>query len=143
MTRWVDEFRAEIADDRRELLRLVDGLVVATMPNAPLATVAMEKILLYLLAETHPAGRSKATFFIRHGFSPSSWQVLKDALIDLAQQGTIAAAVETEFGTKYIVEGGLRVPREASPWARTVWFVSQGELHPRLVTAYPAQGDKG
>ena len=113
------------------------------LPNAHMASVSQDKILLYLLAENHPAGRSKANFFLRHGFSPSAWQSLRDALIELAQKGTISTAVETEFGWKYSVEGDLRVPMGPSPRIRTVWFVSRGETVPCLVTAYPVQGGHG
>jgi hypothetical protein len=38
------------------------------LPNAHLATVPEAKVTRYLLNPAHPAGGSKATFFLRFGF---------------------------------------------------------------------------
>lgn len=39
------------------------------LPNAELAIVPEQKITLYLLDPTHPVGGSKASFFLRFGFT--------------------------------------------------------------------------
>ena len=47
---------------------------------------------------------------------------------------------ETEFGTRYTIEGMLRTPDGRRPLVRVVWFVDKGDNRPRLVTAYPVGG---
>jgi hypothetical protein len=43
------------------------------LPNAQLATVPERKVTHYLLNPGHPAGGSKATFFLRFGFTVAEW----------------------------------------------------------------------
>jgi hypothetical protein len=112
------------------------------LPNAHLAVVDERKISAYLLSESHPAGRAKAAFFRRYGFRMSSWEALRDALLAHGRTAEVASTTETKFGTKYILEGTLAAPDGRSPRLRTVWFVTVGEVHPQLVTAYPALGDE-
>ena len=104
-----------------------------------MAEVTDEKILEYLLAENHPAGRSKARFLMRLGFGEADPQALRDALLKIAQEGQVVAEVHSRFGTKYIVDGYLQ-GLAGSAWVRTVWIVDRGTIVPRLVTAYPASG---
>jgi hypothetical protein len=54
-----------------------------------------------------------------------------------AEQNDVAGAEETEFGSRYIVEGPLRAPDGWAPTVRVVWFIKQGNDRPRLVTVYP------
>ena len=51
------------------------------LPNAQLATVPERKVTHYLLNPGHPAGGSKATFFLRFGFTVAEWQRLAEALL--------------------------------------------------------------
>ena len=44
------------------------------LPNAQAATVPERKVTLYLLNPAHPAGGSKASFFLRFGFTAADWQ---------------------------------------------------------------------
>lgn len=110
-----------------------------SLPNAHIALVDERKITLYLLSDSHPAGRSKATFFRQFGFRASAWQVLRDALISHLQTGHITSVSETEFGKKYIIDGALMTPAGQKPHIRAIWFVATGSAAPRLVTAYPAE----
>jgi hypothetical protein len=53
------------------------------LPNSNLAIVSEQKLTLYLLNSAHPAGGSKAAFFLRFGFSlwptiPGHASVLSD-----------------------------------------------------------------
>ena len=113
------------------------------LPNAELAIVDESKITLYLLSNTHPAGRAKAAFFLRFGFNASSWETLREALLAHGRTGRVIWAGETEFGVKYIVDGLLNTPDGRAPHLRAVWFVAKGSTAPRLVTAYPtARGDE-
>jgi Domain of unknown function (DUF6883) len=103
------------------------------------AEVTDEKILEYLLAENHPAGRSKARFLMGLGFGGAGPQPLREALLKIAQEGHTVAAAHSRFGTKYVVDGYLQGP-VGSAWVRTVWIVDRGTIVPRLVTAYPTSG---
>lgn len=107
------------------------------LPNAERALIARSKILDYLLSETHPDGRGKARFFAAHGFSPAQWELLAAALRDHARAHRVAETVETAFGARYVVEGGLKAPDGRTPGVRAVWFIRTGWEIPELVTAYP------
>ena len=101
--------------------------------------VEERKVIESLLSTSHPAGRSKAAFFGKFGFHREAWEVLRDALLDHAQDANLVRTIETEFGTKRILEGPLRAPDGRMPRIRSVWFQAPGEPEPRLVTAHPAR----
>jgi len=54
--------------------------------NAQLATVPERKVRHYLLNPRHPAGGSKASFFLRFGFTVADWQRLAEALMRHARE---------------------------------------------------------
>ena len=95
------------------------------LPNAHLAVVDESKVNAYLLSDSHPAG-----------------EALRDALLAHGRTAEVVSTTETEFGMKYILEGMLAAPDGRVPRLRSVWFVTEGEIHPQLVTAYPALGDE-
>lgn len=115
-------------------------LVVTGLPNSDLAVVEEYKITHYLLSSGHPAGRGKAAFFRRFGFSTAAWEKLRAALLDHGRAASILDVEDTPFGTKYILEGALSSPDGRNPRIRTIWFVTTGEIRPTLVTAYAASG---
>jgi hypothetical protein len=112
------------------------------LPSAHLATIDQQKIAAYLLATGHPAGRAKAAFFQRFGFSGTAWQVVRDALLEHARSAPVVSAADTPFGRKYILEGPLPAPNGHKPRVRSIWFVRAGETAPRFVTDYPRPGAK-
>jgi|SRR5450631_4025241 hypothetical protein len=101
-------------------------------------TVEQRKVEEYLL---HPVNsRGKAGFFYGYGFSQDRWEELRDALLAHTQTATGTFQVASRFGTKYIVTGPLRTPRQgaAHPLVCTVWHRDSGSSVSRLITAYPA-----
>jgi hypothetical protein len=50
------------------------------LPNAHFAIVPERKVTEYLLNPSHPAGGSKAAFFLSFGFTRIAWQELAEAL---------------------------------------------------------------
>ena len=110
------------------------------LPGAQFAIIEERKIADYLLSSSHPAGRAKAAFFRRHGFTAAAWMTLRDALLDHARSAPVISAADTPFGRKYILEGALAAPDGRMPRIRTVWFIEIGETAPRFVTAYPVHG---
>ena len=107
------------------------------LPNRFAIEVSQRKIEGYLLSSSHPAGRSKAAFFRRCGFSRSDWTTLATALRRHADEHEVAKAEATSFGVRYIIDGPLSSPDGRLPLVRSVWFIEQDEPIPRFVTAYP------
>jgi hypothetical protein len=70
------------------------------LPRASLAIVDERKVTGYLLSDSHPAGRAKAAFLRRFGFSDADWAVLRHALLNHARTARVVAVSETEFGKK-------------------------------------------
>jgi hypothetical protein len=107
------------------------------LPNADNAVVSQKKVLQYLLSERHARGRHKAAFFGGLGFVRHKWQVLAAALKNQAELYEVSELVESEFGTRYVIDGAIEGPNRIRTNVRTVWLVENGENTPRLITAYP------
>lgn len=112
------------------------------LPNAHLAIVDREKIADYLLNPAHPDNGGKAKFFLGLGFTVEQWQVFAEALRTLAAAFQVMEHVESPHGIKYILIGRIETASGRSPSVRTVWIVDKGNDKPRLVTAYPGEGEK-
>ncbi len=107
------------------------------LPNAERATVSERKITHYLLDPAHPAGGSKAVFFLRFGFSASEWQILAWALRAHVIDNETVDTEETRYGTRFAVDGPLLAPDKTVLNVRSAWFIDPGSDVPRFVTAYP------
>jgi hypothetical protein len=95
------------------------------------------KIVEYLL---HPGNsQGKAEFFFRYGFQVEDWSVLADALMAHAKSNPIAQTVDSEWGSRYSVDGPLYTPsaRQPNPMVRTIWQRDCGLDEGRLITAHP------
>ena len=109
------------------------------LPNAARARVDRRKITEYLLSPSHPDGRAKAAFFRAVGFRLEDWQSLAQAFRDLAVTFPVTDVMESEFGTRYTVDGALATPEGRSVWVRTVWLIGPGSESARLITAFPSR----
>ena len=107
------------------------------LPNADLAFVQREKITEYLLNPRHRYGGSKARFFFEFGFHTDEWEVLAEALRQHGQNHEVRFVRETSWGPRYEIDGELKTPDGRQPGIRTVWQLDEGEIAPRLITAYP------
>lgn len=106
------------------------------LPNASSAIISPEKLRDYLLSQSHPIGRYKATFFRSLGYEADGWGALEKDIRSLLD----AAAEEigaTDYGKKYAVTGVLTGPNGRSATVVTAWIILTGEDTPRFVTAYP------
>ena len=112
------------------------------LPNAGQAVVEQVKIVDYLLNPAHRYGASKARFFAQFGFRPEAWEVMAVALQEHGEQNEVTKVKETGFGPRYEVEGELAAPDRRRPRVRTVWQVDEGQIAPRLLTAYPLEKTK-
>ena len=107
------------------------------LPNAQWAAVAEQKITRYLLNPAHPAGGSKAHFFLRFGFSAAGWRELAAALVRHAQENEVADMEQTRHGVRYVVNGLLAAPDGRVLNIRCAWYIDTGSETPRFVTAHP------
>ena len=55
------------------------------LPNKSRAHVPLEKVVGYLLSETHPVGKSKAKYFRSYGFNDENGSDLVQGLLMIAQ----------------------------------------------------------
>ncbi|HEV2971814.1 MAG TPA: hypothetical protein VGY55_17705 [Pirellulales bacterium] len=111
------------------------------LPNAHLAIVEQAKVVDYLLNPVHRYGASKARFFYLFGFRVERLEVLAVALRAHGQQNEVGKTRETGFGPRYEVEGELEAPDGRRPRVRTVWQMDDGQIAPRLITAYPIEAN--
>jgi hypothetical protein len=109
------------------------------LPNADIARVENEKIVGYLLNPGHPLGANKARFFGSFGFRVENPEQLAAALRKHGRRHEVVKTKGTPFGPRYEVEGTIEVPDGRAPRIRTVWQADEGELAPRLITAYPLE----
>ena len=107
------------------------------LPNAHLATVPEQKITRYLLNPAHPAGGSKAAFFLRFGFNATEWQRLAEALLRHAREHDVVETEATPHGVRHVVDGPLTAPDGTRLNVRCAWYINPGSDAPRFVSAHP------
>ena len=107
------------------------------LPNAENALVEEAKLLGYLLNPDHPHGMHKARYLGRFGFNADNLEAVRSALLKHGRLYDVARMVQTGYGPRYAVEGILETPDRRNPYVRTVWQMDNGEVAPRLITAYP------
>jgi hypothetical protein len=109
------------------------------LPNHDRAIISPEKLRDYLLSDHHPAGRFKATFFRRLGYTRENWGDLEAALraqhlvSDAQESGT------TVYGRKFVIVAPVEGPSGETAPLVSVWVIRRGEEVPRFVTAYPGR----
>jgi hypothetical protein len=107
------------------------------LPEADKAIVSREKIPDYLLNAAHPDNGGKAEFFTQLGFRREEWEILANALNNLASTGEVAGILESPHGKKHVIVGRIQTPSGKTPLVQTIWIVDKGLDTARLVTAYP------
>jgi len=107
------------------------------MPGRENAIVEDTKITGYLLNLQHPDGRSKASLFLKAGFSLENIAEFRTFLLNHAQVHQVTKAEQTKFGTKYIIEGQVETLDYFRFNLRTVWMMATNSNQPKLITAYP------
>ena len=117
--------------------RVLECVHSVKLPNSDSAVITQTKVAGYLLSSTHDAGRSKAAFFGKHGFTVADWQLLAHALRVHAASNAVTRTGETAFGIRYVIDGPLQAPDGTALNVRSVWFISRGTGVPRFATAHP------
>lgn len=109
------------------------------LPNKDKVLIEREKVRDYLLNPAHPDGFGKAEFFTAMGFRRETWQVLANALQQIATSPPVTKSMTSIHGHKYIVDGLLQTPSGRTAMVRTVRIVDVGRDIPRFITAYPRE----
>lgn len=107
------------------------------LPMVQSATVPERKVTHYLLNPAHPAGGSKAGFFLKHGFAATEWQKLAEALLRIARENEVVETEMTAHGRRCVVDGRVVAPDGTSLKVRTAWYIDAVGGAPRFVTAHP------
>jgi hypothetical protein len=107
------------------------------LPGVEQAIVDPAKIQDYLLSDIHPVGRFKAAFFRGIGYSPDSWERLRDDILEAARDSEAEELESSPYGTKYRVRCILSGSPGLSGPVDCVWLVTEND-RPRFITAYPA-----
>ena len=107
------------------------------LPNGNRAVIDPEKLRDYILNPEHPGNGGKAAYFQALGFGKADWAELADALHRIAESEEISHVVASDFGRKYIQDGGLPLPGGGVAGIRLIWIIEPERDFPRLVTAYP------
>ena len=107
------------------------------LPNVQAATVPERKVTHYLLNPAHPAGGSKASFFLRFGFIGNDWQRLAEALLRHARENDVVETEVTKHGTRYVVDGPPTAPDGTRLNVRSARYINPDGGAPRFVSAHP------
>jgi hypothetical protein len=94
------------------------------------------KLLNYLLSDTSAAGAAKNRFFRKFGFSPASWEVMHDALLEHPKRARLLETdLSSRYGRKDIYQCQIGTPDRRDPCIVTVWQYRDGDYW--FVTARP------
>ena len=107
------------------------------LPNSSKAIIPKEKLIDYLLSESHPVGSSKAKFFRGLGFDEKNIDQLAKLLLQIGKSNNIKNVRKFTYGTNYMIEGIIETPVGKTVRIITVWFTKTEKSRPSFVTAYP------
>ena len=96
------------------------------LPNSDNAYVPKDKLLKYLLSETHPVGKSKAKFFRKLGFDETNVDKLEQILLSIARTNEVENIKEMPYGVNYAIHGVINLAGNETVSIKTVWFIEQG-----------------
>ena len=75
------------------------------LPNDEHVMITQEKIVDYLLSDTHSDGRHKAAFFKRFGFTVAEWEIVASALRAHAVEHDVARIETSLYGATVCYRG--------------------------------------
>ena len=107
------------------------------LPNASQAIISKEKLIDYVLSETHSTGRFKAKFFRVLGFNKTNVSLFEKALHTIVTHEEVKDISTTMYGTKYVIDGKIKTPSGKIVTIRTIWIIERDQNRPRFVTVYP------
>ena len=106
------------------------------LPNGHLAVMTDEKLLGYLLNESHPSNPGHAELFrTLLGIGPNNADVLRNALLKAAANEDATPGTPSPFGDKYEIRFEMTGPKRVYT-ILSIWIIEYGRSEPRLVTAF-------
>jgi hypothetical protein len=106
------------------------------LPNAEAARIPTDKLVRYVLDETHPRGRHKARVFASGlAITARDWRYLHDQILAALPSADLRATRITPFGVAYEVVLTIDGLNGASAPVVTTWII-QGAGPPRLTSAW-------
>ena len=108
------------------------------LPNAPQARVDEEKITPVPSRARPSNGTEQGPVLLPiSAFARSSGGSSLRSLRSHGARHEVVNVVDSEYGTRYSIDGSIETPDGRRPGGRTVWQVDREGGDPRLVTAYP------
>jgi len=107
------------------------------LPNRESAVISKNKLVKYLLSETHPVGKAKARFFRKLGFNETNVGKLAKLLLRIPKENDIKNVRKFSYGTNYVIGGTIETPNGKTVKIITVWFMKTEKTKPSFVTTYP------
>lgn len=107
------------------------------LPHGNKTIIPKEKLLNYILSETHSTGKFKAKFFRSLGFNVTNVHLLEKALKKIAKSEEIENFSVSEYGVKYVLESNIDSPIGKIVKVRTIWIIEKDQTRPRFITIYP------
>lgn len=106
------------------------------IPNGEHAMVEERKLRDYCLSPVHPRGRHKARVFASVlGIRQQDSALLRDALLQAAQNVEVAEEAANEYGRRYLLDFTMNGPL-GSAQVRSLWIIRTAESFPRLTTCF-------
>ena len=112
--------------------------MLVRLPHAEDAIVEESKVRDYLLSAANPRARGKPAFFHSLGFGFENCDLLRQALLRIAQSDTAEEGQSSPFGRKFEIRATIEGPSGKTARINTVWIIEDGTTSPRFVTAYPS-----
>lgn len=95
------------------------------------------KLKDYVLSNTHPIGRFKATLFQQMGYVPENWGQFAEDIRTQHLALDAELGEKTKYGQKYIITGNFKGPSGKAMKLKSIWIILAGEELPRFITIYP------
>lgn len=127
--------------DYRRRKRLIDNPELA-LPNAAAATAEKDKFTKYFFGGGNKDGRTKGDAFAsRLGYTIDNWEEFKDDILKRAVFNPAKLSKITEYGTYYNQHMIIYGKKGKAMDMLAAWEVRENGGAPRLITAYPNDGD--
>lgn len=107
------------------------------IPNASRATIAREKLTVYLLNPSHKRGGAKAKRLLSLGYSTNAPELLESDLRAQHLSLEPARITRNAYGVVYEIDGPIKTPSGKTARFASIWQIDTGSDLPRFITMYP------
>lgn len=96
---------------------------MARVPNYEKAIIDPVKLKDYVLSDTHPIGRFKATSLQQMGYGQENWEQFAEDIRTQHLALDASLGERTVYGQKYIITGDVKGP------SGIVWYSNEAEIY--------------